>query len=77
MANLPRPSGKEMVRFLERQGFSVIRVRGSHHFMERGDARTTVPVHGNQTLKIGTLRGILRDIGMSPTEFEAAWANQS
>jgi len=77
VANLPRPSGKEMVRFLERQGFSVIRVRGSHHFMERGDARTTVPVHGNQTLKIGTLRGILRDIGMSPTEFEAAWANQS
>ncbi len=74
MANLPRPSGKEMVRFLERQGFNLIRVRGSHHFMERGDVRTTVPVLGNQTLKIGTLRGILRDIGMSPTEFEAAWS---
>jgi len=66
-----------MVRFLQPQGFNVIRVRGSHHFMERGDARTTVPVHGNETLKIGTLRGILRDIGMSPTEFETAWANQS
>jgi len=75
VANLPRPSGKELVRFLEQQGFVVLRVRGSHHFMERGDARTSVPVHGNKTMKIGTLRSILRDIGLSPTEFEEAWAN--
>jgi predicted RNA binding protein YcfA (HicA-like mRNA interferase family) len=74
VANLPRPSGKELVRFLEQQGFVVLRIRGSHHFMERGDSRTTVPVHGHETLKIGTLRGILRDIRMSPTEFEDAWA---
>jgi predicted RNA binding protein YcfA (HicA-like mRNA interferase family) len=66
-----------MVRFLERQGFNLIRVRGSHHFMERGGARTTVPVHGSETLKIGTLRGILRDVGMSPTKFEEDWVNQS
>ena len=77
MANLPRPSGKELVRFLERQGFQVVRVRGSHYFLERGDARTTVAVHGNETLKIGTLRGVLRDIGLSPTEFEAAWTEDS
>ena len=59
-----------MVRFLERQGFIVTRVRGSHHFLDRGDQRTSVPVHGNRTLKTGTLRSILRDIEMSPTEFE-------
>jgi predicted RNA binding protein YcfA (HicA-like mRNA interferase family) len=62
-----------MVRFLERQGFTLVRVRGSHHFLARGDQHTTVPVHGNQTLKIGTLRGILRDIEMSPEEFMALW----
>ncbi len=73
MSNLPRPSGKDMLRFLQGLGFTVLRVRGSHHFLERGTQRTTVPVHGNETLKIGTLRGILRDIGMSPTEFEDAW----
>lgn len=72
MANLPRPSGKDLVPFLERLGFAVIRVRGSHHFLECGDARTCVPVHANETLKIGT-RGILRDIGLSPTEFENKW----
>jgi len=41
--------------------------------MERSDRRTSVPAHGHRTLKIGTLRGILWDIGMSPTEFERLW----
>jgi predicted RNA binding protein YcfA (HicA-like mRNA interferase family) len=62
-----------MVHFLERQGFTLVRVRGSHHYMQRGDQHTTVPVHGNRTLKIGTLRGILRDIDMNPEEFTALW----
>lgn len=62
-----------MVRFLESLGFRVIRVRGSHHVMAQETTRTTVPVHGNRVLKIGTLRGILRDIEMSPDEFERLW----
>ncbi len=62
-----------MVQFLERQGFTVVRIAGSHHIMRRGAEQTSVPVHGNQTLKIGTLRSILRDIDMSPAEFERLW----
>jgi predicted RNA binding protein YcfA (HicA-like mRNA interferase family) len=62
-----------MVRFLKKQGFMVARVRGSHHFLQRGDQRTSVPVHGNRNLKIGTLRSILRDIDMSPADFEHIW----
>ncbi|HUY92244.1 MAG TPA: type II toxin-antitoxin system HicA family toxin [Pirellulales bacterium] len=62
-----------MVRFLAGRGLSIIRIRGSHHFMEGAGMRTTVPVHGNRPLKIGTLRSILRDINMTPTEFEALW----
>lgn len=59
-----------MIRFLERQGFVLVRVRGSHHFLDRDGIHTTVPVHGNASLKIGTLRSILRDIDLSPAEFE-------
>ncbi len=70
MAKLPRVTGKEMVRFLERQGFGLVRVRGSHHYFERDSTHTTVPVHGNRNLKIGTLRSILRDIEISAAEFE-------
>ena len=62
-----------MVRFLETQGFSLARIRGSHHYMTRDGQHTTVPVHGSQTLKIGTLRGILRDIDLSPDEFMRRW----
>jgi predicted RNA binding protein YcfA (HicA-like mRNA interferase family) len=62
-----------MLRFLQKQGFVLVWVRGSHHFMQRGELRTTVPVHGYQTMKIGTLRSILRDVDLSPTEFEQRW----
>ena len=34
-----------MVRFLELQGFTVVRVRGSHHVMARDTQRTSILVH--------------------------------
>ena len=61
MAKLPRVHGKEMVHFLVGHGFSVIRVRGSHYFLESTSHRTCVLVHVI-ILKSGTLRSILRDI---------------
>jgi predicted RNA binding protein YcfA (HicA-like mRNA interferase family) len=74
--NLPRLTGKEMVRFLEDQGWRVLRIAGSHHVMEGSGKRTVVPVHGNQTMKIGTLRSILRDADLSPEEFGRRWHGQ-
>ena len=74
MSKLPRPAGAEMVRFLESQGFEVVRIRGSHHILVKDALRTTVPVHGNQTLRVGTLRGILRDVDMSPADFAERWS---
>ena len=70
MPRLPRLTGADMVRFLQSRGFTVLRIRGSHYVMARGEAHTVVPVHGGQDLRIGTLRGILRDIEMSPAQFE-------
>ena len=69
MPKLPRLTGTQMVRFLIAQGFIVKRIRGSHHFLEKNNHRTCVPVHGNKELRIGTLRSILRDIQMAPDEF--------
>lgn len=70
MARLPRVSGQEMLQFLRREGFTVVRIRGSHHFLNRGHVDTVIPVHGSRTLKTGTLRTILRDIDLTPAEFE-------
>lgn len=69
MVKLPRVSGKDMLRFLGREGFILVRVRGSHHVLTHGDVDTVVPVHGNRTLAVGTLRKILRDIEMTPDDF--------
>jgi predicted RNA binding protein YcfA (HicA-like mRNA interferase family) len=72
MTRLPRARGKEVVRALERAGFSVERTRGSHVFLEHPDGRvTSVPVHSRETLGPGLLRAILRDVEMSVDELIA------
>ncbi|MBI3331445.1 type II toxin-antitoxin system HicA family toxin [Candidatus Peregrinibacteria bacterium] len=70
---MPRVTGKEMVRFLERQGFQIRRIVGSHHVLRKEDIQAVIPVHKNDDLKTGTLRGILRDVKMEPEEFERLW----
>lgn len=62
-----------MLVFLFKQGFSIVRVRGSHHVVKKGTLRTVLPIHGNAPLKIGTLRGILKDIEMAPGLFLDLW----
>ncbi|MEX1255559.1 MAG: type II toxin-antitoxin system HicA family toxin [Dehalococcoidia bacterium] len=65
MAERPkRVSGRQLVRVLERLGWSVDRTGGSHHIMRHREfpgVTLAVPVHGNQTLPIGTLASILKD----------------
>ena len=68
---LPVISGKELVALLEKIGFLVIRVKGSHHRMKHADGRiTTIPVHKNESLPKGLLRKIIReDLAMSLEDF--------
>jgi predicted RNA binding protein YcfA (HicA-like mRNA interferase family) len=71
MAAVPSVSGERVVRSLERAGFKVARVRGSHHIMRHPDGRgTTVPVHQGRDVAKGTLRGILSDVGMTIEELQ-------
>lgn len=58
-----------MLDFLRRRGYILKRIRGSHHFMRNGILCTIVPVHGSKSMKPGTLRGILTDIGLEPEDF--------
>jgi predicted RNA binding protein YcfA (HicA-like mRNA interferase family) len=55
-------SGKELAKILERHGWSLLRVLGSHHIYGRAgsDVRLSVPVHGNQALKMGLLRRLMK-----------------
>jgi len=54
MSRAPRVTGKEVIAALERVGFQVIRIRGSHHFLRHDDGRrTVVPVHSGDTIGPG------------------------
>jgi len=66
---LPAVKPKELVRALERNGWQVDRVRGSHHILVHPEQRRalTIPVH-NRELKTGTLASILRVAGITREE---------
>ena len=67
---LPRISGEEAIRVLQRLGFVAVRQHGSHVVLKKQDANSkeeitcVVPVHPE--LAIGTLRGILRQARVTP-----------
>jgi len=70
MVKIPVVSGEELIQILERQGFEVVRTRGSHVSLrkvtESGVWKTVVPLH--DTLARGTLMDILRQAGVSKDE---------
>jgi predicted RNA binding protein YcfA (HicA-like mRNA interferase family) len=55
-------SGKELAKALERHGWLLLRVKGSHHVYGKTGSivRLSVPVHGNTPLKIGLLKHLLK-----------------
>jgi predicted RNA binding protein YcfA (HicA-like mRNA interferase family) len=70
VSRLPRPRAKEVVRALERAGFRVIRVKGSHHIMKHADGRTVVvPQHAGEVIGPGLIREILKQTELSAEEF--------
>lgn len=70
MTRLPQLSGKEVISALQKAGFEVVRIRGSHHRLRHADGRvTTVPVHSGETIGPGLMASILRDVEMTRTEF--------
>jgi predicted RNA binding protein YcfA (HicA-like mRNA interferase family) len=72
VSQTPAVSGKQLIKVLERQGWYVKRIRGSHHIMRHPSVPDAipVPVHGNQSIKRGTLGNILRTAGISREDFD-------
>ncbi len=69
-SKLPALTGPEVIRALERAGFVLIRIRGSHRVLAHPDGRTTVvPVHTGETIGAGLMSKILRDCGLDKEQF--------
>ena len=69
---LPTVNGKQVITALEKNGWYVKRVRGSHHILRHPNIPDAipVPVHGSREIKRGTLASILRTAGIGRDEFE-------
>ncbi|MEO7672465.1 MAG: type II toxin-antitoxin system HicA family toxin [Pyrinomonadaceae bacterium] len=66
MTKIPRFDGKRLIKLLGRHGFTVVRIKGSHHFLQHADGRVTVvPVHAKETIGAGLFHKILKDCELS------------
>jgi predicted RNA binding protein YcfA (HicA-like mRNA interferase family) len=65
-------SGQEACLILSRHGFLEVRRRGSHIVMQKilADGTITVPVPDHAELRVGTLQSIIRQSGITRSEFE-------
>jgi predicted RNA binding protein YcfA (HicA-like mRNA interferase family) len=60
-------TGREFARLIERRGWTLLRVSGSHHIYGKSGSvvRLSVPIHGNKLLKTGLLRHLMKLAGLS------------
>jgi predicted RNA binding protein YcfA (HicA-like mRNA interferase family) len=65
---LPALKSKKVITVLERSGFYVHHVSGSHYILKKDNLRVTIPYH-NRDLKPGTLKSIIEQAGMTVEEF--------
>jgi len=64
---LKQVSDKDFSKAIQRKGWILVRVKGSHHvFTKAGHReRIVVPIHGHTPLKIGLLRSQMKIAGLS------------
>jgi predicted RNA binding protein YcfA (HicA-like mRNA interferase family) len=62
--------GREFARIIERRGWTLLRVNGSHHIFGRAgeQARLSVPIHGTKPLKLGLQRHLAKLAGLSDAD---------
>ena len=55
-------SGKKMSALIAKKGWTRARITGSHHIFTKSGSnlRITVPVHGNQDMKVGLQGSIVK-----------------
>jgi predicted RNA binding protein YcfA (HicA-like mRNA interferase family) len=69
MSGLPRVSGRECAKVLNKIGFYLKRQEGSHMILRRDDPFGQVVVPDHKELDRGTLRAIIRQAGLGVEEF--------
>ena len=63
-------SGQELRKALERVGFVYQRQKGSHMILRREDPYSRVIVPDHKTLRLGTLKQILNEAGITTEQLK-------
>ena len=55
-------SGRDFARIVERRGWTLPRISGSHHIYGKSGSvvRLSIPIHGSKPLKTGLLRHLAK-----------------
>ncbi|MEB3215447.1 MAG: type II toxin-antitoxin system HicA family toxin [Nostocales cyanobacterium 94392] len=55
-------SGKKLCSVVEKKGWLLKRITGSHHIYEQAESGQilSIPVHNNKDLKTGTLKALMK-----------------
>lgn len=63
-------SGKHLAKLAEEKGWRLARINGSHHIytMDGRTERLVVPIHGNQSLKLGLQRSLMKIVPLIEDE---------
>ena len=64
-----RLSSTELIRVLEHHGFHFASQKGSHCKYKNPAGRITIVPHPKKQLPIGTARSIIRQSGLTPSDF--------
>jgi predicted RNA binding protein YcfA (HicA-like mRNA interferase family) len=71
LSKLPRVSGRDCIKALQKLGFYQKRRESSHVILRRDKPFAQIVVPDHQELATGTLRAIIRDADLSVEEFNA------
>jgi len=65
-------SGRAFAKAIERHGWRLLRIQGSHHIYGKlgNIVRLSVPIHGNKPLKLGLFKHLLTQAGLTEDDLD-------
>ncbi len=71
MPALPKLRGRAVVKAFERDGWELVRQKGSHMILVKEGSWATLSVPDHREIAPGTLRSLIRASGLTPEQFMA------
>jgi predicted RNA binding protein YcfA (HicA-like mRNA interferase family) len=69
MSVLPKLNGRSIVKVFGRDGWQLVRQKGSHMILSKEGSWATLSVPDHREVAPGTLRSLIRASGLTPEEF--------